>query len=157
MLKKSGISIEEAFEKACKENDIIFNKADKNSKADEITLVDSKGRNFKVDKNLKVVDISEWNPISLQSLQKKEIRVIGGISESSDLYMNEPLYLKTADDTHVALVALGPQVNKAVRVYDNEGIAFDIPYLTIKNKIRKHKSVKNNISGRKIQNKKKDC
>ncbi|GEM_PF-6502942 len=157
MLKKSGVSIEKAFEKACRENDIIFKKADKNSGMNEITLIDSKGNYFKLDKNLKIVDIPDKNSLSLQSLQGEKAEATEGAGVSSDLYMNEPLYLKTADDVDVALVALGPRVNKAVRIYDNEGTAFHIPYLTTKNKARKLNAVKSNINGRRIPNKKKEC
>ncbi len=155
MLKKRSVSIKKAFEKACKENDIIFKKADKDSEGNEITLLDSKGSYFKLDKNLKIIDIPDRNSVSLQSLEGKKSEIAGSTGVSSDLYINEPLYLKTADDIDVALVALGPGVNEAVHIHDKEGTAFHIPYFTMKNKTKKLNTVKNNINGRRIQNKKK--
>ena len=53
-MKKSGMSMEEAFREALAENDIEFKPLEKGKKKDEITLVDKHGKTFTLDKDLKI-------------------------------------------------------------------------------------------------------
>lgn len=54
MLKKSGMPIDKAFHEALRENGIEFKPLAKNERKKEITLVDIKGNEFHLNKNLKV-------------------------------------------------------------------------------------------------------
>ena len=132
MLKKSGLSIKEAFEKACNDNDIIYHRSDSNTEVNPITLVDREGNSFMLSQDLTVINLPGENGIvkelsirKFNTALKKEQRSIAELT---------PFNVKTKDGTDIAVVALEPRYNNTIhKKYSVGETVYAVPYFSTEN------------------------
>ncbi|WMJ85866.1 hypothetical protein [Anaerocolumna sp. MB42-C2] len=132
MLKKSGLSINEAFEKACIDNDIIYHRSDDNAEIDPITLVDREGNSFKMSQDLAVIDLpSEDSIVKEQSIDRFNTAVK---KVQHSIARFHPLNVKTKDGTDIVLVALEPRLNNPIyKNYTVGDTVYAVPYFSTGN------------------------
>ena len=132
MLKKSGLSINEAFEKACIDNDIIYHRSDDKTEVNPITLVDREGNSFRISQDLAVIDLPGEDSIVKEQSIRRFNSAVKKVQHSITGF--HPLNVKTKDGTDIVMVALEPRLNKPIyKNYTVGDTVYAVPYFSTGN------------------------